>query len=160
MVENIELKILDELLRTLLISNSIKWDKIMNETIDRCQYFENVEQYTFQMALLKLSKDDYVMITNKNVNEPIKSDFRISFEGIVFIKNGGYITQLDKNQMQQNLNDFLKSQQTRHSKILVRLNYWLVFGAILVAIDSIMNILHFFGVYFDTSNLIFCVKPT
>lgn len=29
---------------------------------------------------------------------------------------------------------------------MVRLNYWLVFGAIIVTIESVLNILSFFGI--------------
>jgi len=153
MNDNKELKILDELLTTLLVSNSVKHDKIINETIYRCQYLENVEQYTFQMALLKLSKDDYVMLTNINVNEPIKSDFRISFEGIVFNKNGGYEKQNKKNlQMETEVSEIEKRQSALESKNtslqyqLVVLTYLIAFGTLLSSIYYLLEVLAFFGV--------------
>lgn len=160
MSNNTELKILDELLRYLLKTDFRTFKSIRNDTFDNYIFFKTVDNYTLEVALLKLAKDEYVIETNKDINNPQKSHYHISFEGMFFIKNGGYGQALLEVQRKENEYDDLKTEQKKQAISLLRLNRWLVFGAIVVAIDSILNIFHFFGVYFDTSNLLFCVKPT
>jgi len=160
MSDNTELKILDELLKTLSNSNSVKWFEIMNETLDRCEFLKDVDHFTFQVALLKLVKDEYVIETNKDIDNPKKTHYNISFEGLFFIKKGGYDQALLEVQRKENAYADLVTEQRKQSASLVVLNRWVVFGAIVVAIDSTLNILRFFDVYFDTSNFLFCIKPT
>ena len=152
MIDNIELKILDELLRTLLVSNSVKYDKIINETIDRCEFLKDVEKYIFESALLKLSKDSYVFETNKYINEPLKSDFNISFEGIVFIKNGGYRQEALVAQRKEDAYALLNVEQKLHASSLLRVNErlasltWIIaIGTGIAAAYYLLEILVFFG---------------
>ena len=151
--ENIELKVLDDLLRTLLVSNSFKYSKIINETIDRCDFLKNVQTYIFESALLKLSKDCYVLETNIVINYPIQSHFNISFEGIVFIKNGGYEKQYQQTQQKEiefyemmNRQSALESKNTLFQAQLVVLTYLIAFGTLVAAIYYLLEVLAFLGV--------------
>lgn len=152
MNDNTELKILDELLRTLLVSNSLKYKNIINKTIDRCKFLNEVETYTFESALLKLSKDGYVLETNKVINYPLQSDFNISFEGIVFIKDDGYEKQSQRTRQKEievseiaSRQSALELKNTRLQAQLVVLTCLISFGTLLSAIYYLLEILAFFG---------------
>ncbi|WP_158980942.1 MULTISPECIES: hypothetical protein [unclassified Flavobacterium] len=161
-----ELKILDEILKYLLITEHDTFAFIKNDANKKSDFLKDIDNSTFYSALLKLVKDGYVNQNSKNTTDPIFNSPRtdnyyyISFEGMFFIKNGGYHQATLEAQRKENEYDALKSEQQKQAVSLLRLNLWLVFGAVVVAIDSILNILHFFGVYFDTSNFLFCIKPT
>lgn len=161
-----ELKILDEILKHLLTTEHNTFAFIKNDANIKSNFLKDIDNYTFNSALLKLVKDGYVNQNSENTTDPIFNSPRtnhyyyISFEGMFFIKNGGYHQALLETQRKENAYADLQTEQRRQSASLVTLNRWIVFGAIVVAIDSILNILHFFGVYFDTSNFLFCIKPT
>ena len=154
-----EFKILDELLKYLLTSNCYSYAEIRNDTIIKSEFLKTVENFTFEAAIEKLAKDGYV---TKKPQDTTKQKFyyAISFEGICFIKKNGYGQELLEVQRKENAYADLVTEQRKQSASLVVLNRWIVFGAIVVAIDSILNILHFFGVNFDTNNFLFCIKPT
>jgi hypothetical protein len=166
MNDNTELKILDELLNYLLTTEINGIVELRNDTIKKSDFLKNVNNFTFKSALLKLTKDGYVTETSNDSIDPIFNNKRtdcyydISFEGMFFIKKGGYEKQNAENLKKETEYENIQTEQRKQASVLVRLNRWLVFGAIVVAIDSVLNILNFFGIYFDTSNLIFCVKPT
>jgi hypothetical protein len=149
-----EFKILDELLKYLLTSDCYSYVQIRNDTIIKSEFLKTVENFKFEAALEKLVKDEYV---TKKTQDIIY--YAISFEGICFIKNGGYHQALLETHRKENAYSDLQTEQKKQAISLLRLNRWLVFGAIVVAIDSTLNILHFFGVYFDVNNFLFCIKP-
>ncbi|MEO8254574.1 MAG: hypothetical protein ABI554_09330 [Flavobacterium sp.] len=161
-----ELKILDELLKYLSITEHNTFAYIKNDANEKSEFLKDIDNSTFHSALLKLVKDGYVNQDSENATDRIFNTpkvnhyYNISFEGMFFIKKGGYHQAFLETQRKENAYVDLQNEQRRQSASLVMLNRWVVFGAIVVAIDSILNILHFFGVYFDTSNLLFCIKPT
>lgn len=163
---NKEFKILDGILRYLLKNGNKSFSSIKEDDKLKSEISLDIENNTLASAFIKLVKDGYVNINEQTIglkmdNSPRNVDYyNISFEGIFFIKKGGYHQALLEVQRKENEYDDLKNEQRKQSASLVQLNRWMVFGAIVVAIDSILNILHFFGVYFDTSNFLFCVKPT
>ncbi|MBA0883599.1 hypothetical protein [Flavobacterium undicola] len=153
MIDNTELKILDEILKTLSISDSVKWFEIMNETLDRCEFLKDVDHFTFQVALLKLVKDDYVIETNKDIDNPKKTHYNISFEGLFFIKNGGYENQnLKSHQVEMEVVEMKKMQSLLEAKNaslqvqLVVLTYLIAFGTLVAAIYYLLEVLAFLGV--------------
>ena len=159
-----EIKLLDDILKYLLyIQRAEKPYVVGSNPVDSS--FIKIDNNLFKSAILKLQKDDYIYFGNnvelKNItNLHIAGLIEISFDGIIFINQGGYHQALKEAQRKENVYDDLQTEQKKQAISLLRLNRWLVFGAIVVAIDSILNILIFFGVYFDTSNFLFCLKPT
>lgn len=163
---NKEFKILDGILRYLLKNGNKSFSSIKEDDKLKSEISLDIENNTLASAFIKLVKDGYVNINEQTIglkmdNSPRNVDYyNISFEGIFFIKDGGYHQALLEAQRKENAYDVLKTEQRKQSISLLWLNRWVAFGAVVVAIDSILNILHFFGVYFDTSNFLFCVKPT
>ncbi|WP_166926288.1 hypothetical protein [Flavobacterium poyangense] len=155
-----ELKILDALLTYLKDTKHNTFQFIKSDVKNKSTFLKDIDDKILYSALLKLVKDDYVYEDLQKIGSLSGNIYNISFEGIFFIKKGGYHQALLEAQRKENEYDDLKNEQRKQSASLVRLNRWMVFGAIVVAIDSILNILHFFGVYFNTSNFLFCVKPT
>ena len=161
-----ELKILDEILKYLLTTEHDTFAFIKNDANKKSDFLNNIDNSTFNSALLKLVKDGYVNQNSENTTDQIfntprtNNYYYISFEGKFFINNGGYATKNSENLKKEIEYENIQTEQRKQASALVRLNRWLVFGAIVVAIDSVLNILNFFGVYFDTSNFLFCIKPT
>ncbi len=159
------IKILDELLKYLEITEFRTFAEMKNDANDKSVFLKDIDNFIFKSALLKLVKDGYVIkyienTTDKIFNTPqINNYYDISFEGLFFINNGGYEKQNAENLKKETEYENIQIEQRKQASDLVRLNRWLVFGAIVVAIDSVLNILHFFCVYFETSNLFFCIKP-
>lgn len=160
-----ENKILDAFLKYLLNTEYNQFNEIRNDVYIKSEFLKTIDNSTLHSALLKLVKDEYVTEKSENVIDPFFNTpttyyyYNISFDGMFFIKNGGYHLAFLEVQRKESVYDDLKNEQKKQSITLLRLNRWLVFGAIVVAIDSILNILHFFGVYFDTNNFLFCIKP-
>jgi len=153
------IKILDELLKYLTETEHNQFAYIRNDVNDKSEFLKDIDNSTLHSALLKLVKDGYVNMESENstdrlFNKP-KTDYfyKISFEGLVFIKNLGYQNQLDENQKKQNEVSDLKSEQFAHSVSLVRLNRWLVIltwviatGAFVAGIYYLIEILKAFGI--------------
>ena len=154
-MKNKELKILDELLKYLLITEHNTFAFIKNDANKKSEFLKEVDNSTFHSALLKLVKDGYVNENSENTTDKIFNTpktnhyYKISFEGMFFIKNGGYHKAFLENKKKENAFADLQKEQRKQASALVRLNRWLVFGAIVVAIDSILNILNYFGVSYD-----------
>lgn len=155
-----EQKILDELLLFLKETECDTFYSIEKDINNKSVIFKDIDSKTLLSALLKLVKDDYVSENYRDIGPLSGYTYNISFDGLFFINNGGYHKAFLEAQRKENDYELLKNEQRKQSASLVRLNRWMVFGAIVVAIDSILNILHFFGIYFDTSNFLFCIKPT
>lgn len=163
---NKELEILDGILKYLLNNGNNAFSYIKDDEKLKNELSQEVENNTLASALIKLVKDEYVNSHLKKVglnsdNTPVTVEYyNITFEGIFFIKRGGYRQEFLEAQRKENAYVILNAEQRKQSISLLWLNRWVAFGAVVVAIDSILNILHFFGVYFDTSNFLFCIKPT
>jgi hypothetical protein len=155
-----EQKILDELLSYLKDTNHNTFQFIKSDVKNKSAFLKDIDDKILYSALLKLVKDDYVYEDFQKIGSLSGNIYSISFEGIFFINNGGYGQALLEVQRKENAYDVLQIEQKKQSISLLWLNRWVAFGAVVVAIDSILNILHFFGVYFDTSNFLLCVKPT
>lgn len=160
-----QIKILDELLKYLDKTEFTTFAKMRNDANKKSKFLKDIDNFIFKSALLKLVKDGYVLEYSENTTDRIfdgqiiNYSYNISFEGIFFIKNGGYAKQNSENLKKETEYENIQTEQRNQASAIVRLNRWLVFGAIVVAADSILNILHFFGVYFDTNNFLFCIKP-
>lgn len=143
------IKILDELLKYLTETEHTEFGRIRNETIEKSEFLKDIGNSTLHSALLKLVKDGYVNQDSENTTDQIFNTprtnhyYKISFEGLVFIKNGGYQNQNDEIQRKQNELSDLKSQQSAHSISLVRLNRWLVILTWVIAIGTFVA-----GIYY------------
>lgn len=143
------IKILDELLKYLVETEHNQFAYIRNDVNDKSDFLKNIDNRTLHSALLKLVKDGYVNQESEKTTDQIfntpRTDhyYRISFEGLVFIKNGGYENHYAKIQMKENELSDLKSQQSRHSTALVRLNRWLVILTWVIAIGTLVA-----GIYY------------
>lgn len=149
-----ELEILDEILEYLLFLHSVEKPHMVGEH-ERDNYFIKYDDQFFSAAINKLLKDQYIaLLTNVKVElinrRRIAGLCDITFEGIIFSKSGGYKKQIIENHNKENALIDLQEEQRKQSKTLVNLNRWLVFGAIIVAIDSILNVLKFFNISFDS----------
>jgi hypothetical protein len=150
MEDNTELKILDELLRYLLETKFVKYGEIWNDTFINHIFLKTVDPYTYNFALLKLAKDEYVL-QNKKDNGLINSEFHITFEGIIFIKKGGYCQERLEAQRKEKAYELLKIEQKRHETSLLSLNRRMVlltkiiaFGTFIAAVYYLLEILSFF----------------
>lgn len=147
-----EIKILDEILEYLLyVQNQEKPYNVGNN--DRDRQFLKYNKELFKAAIQKLLKDEYIFLgTNVKIEiinqTHIAGLYDITFEGIIFIKSGGYEQKQIQNKRTEKAIVDLREEQRRQSKTLVNLNRWLVFGAVIVAVDSILNILNFFDICF------------
>lgn len=149
---NKELEILDGILKYLLSNGNNPFSYIKADDKLKSEFSQEVENNTLASAFIKLVKDGYVNINEQTIglkmdNSPRSVNYyNISFEGIFFIKDGGYHQALLEVQRKENAYDVLKTEQRKQSISLLWLNRWVAVGAVVVAIDSILNILHFFGV--------------
>ena len=147
-----EIEILDEILNYLIYIQNSKKPYVVGSN-EKDHYFLKYNDDFFKSAINKLIKDGYLTLgTNVSINFVSKNKIaglcNITFEGILFIKSGGYQNYYSEIQRKENAYDDLQTEQRKQSIALVNLNRWLVFGAIIVAIDSILNILNFFGISF------------
>lgn len=159
-----EIKLLDDILKYLIyIQKAEKPYIVGSNKIDNS--FINIDNNLFKSAILKLKNDNYIYFGN-NVkleiinNRTIAGLINMSFEGIMFINQGGYQSYYNKLQIEQNLMSDLKSEQRIHSSALVRLNRWMVGLTIFVAIGTliagvyyVLEILSFFGILTSQKNL-------
>lgn len=149
---NKELEILDGILKYLLNNGNNTFSFIKDDENLKSAFSQEVENNTLASAFIKLVKDGYVNINEQSIglkmdNSPRSVNYyNISFEGMFFIKDGGYHQALLEVQRKENAYDVLKTEQRKQSISLLWLNRWVAFGAVVVAIDSILNILHFFGI--------------
>lgn len=168
-----EIEILDGILKYLLSNGNDTFLNIESDIKQKSQFFKDIEKTTIESAFIKLVKDGYVNQTEKtrgmNMNKTpyVVECYTISFEGIFFIKIGGYHQALIEDQRKANEYELLNAEQKLHATALLSLNQRMVLltwaiaiGTGIAALYYLLEILSFFGVYFDTSNLIFCIKPT
>jgi hypothetical protein len=155
-----EVEILDEILDYLLYIQNVEKPYSVGSNQNRDAYFIKYNDEFFRSAIRKLIKDEHIYLL-KNVSEKdIKKTFiaglcDLTFDGILFIKAGGYRSFIHEKQRKENAIIDLQDEQRRQSAALVNLNRWIVFGAIIVAIDSVLNILNYFGFSFNYLKLFF-----
>ena len=153
-----EIEILDTLLRYLLDNSNNSFSFIKNDDKLKSKFSQEVENDTLSSALLKLVKDEYVNSHLKSVgfnsDESLKTveHYNISFEGIFFIKNGGYENQIRMNKKKENENIALQKKQflleDKHSSYqfqLTLLTWVVVFGTVVAGIYYTIEVLKFFG---------------
>lgn len=147
---NKEITVLDKILKYLLFIKEYKKPYLLG-TKEIDYSFQEYNDEFLELATNKLVKDRYannilnVISFSKN---DIGGCFEITFEGLVHIKNGGYALEFLENQKKEKAYARYEIEQRKQSASLVRLNRWLVFGAIVVAIDSILNTLKYFHLSF------------
>ncbi|MCD8423649.1 hypothetical protein [Tenacibaculum finnmarkense] len=146
------IKILDELLKYMTETNHDKFNQIRHDVNDKSDFLKDVDNPTLHSALLKLVKDGYVNRESEDSIDPLfktpRTDYfyKISFEGLVFIKNGGYHNYYEKTRMKENELSDLKSQQSRHSTHLVFLTWLIALGTLIAGVYYILEILKTLGV--------------
>lgn len=154
------IKILDELLRYLSGTEHTQFAYIRNDVNDNSSFLKDIDNSTLHSAILKLVKDGYVnqeseKTTDQIFNTPRTNHYyKISFEGLFFIKNGGYKNQNLEIQKKEIKYEKIQSEQSRQARSLVRLNYWLVvltwviaIGTFVAALYYLLEILKFFGIF-------------
>lgn len=154
------IKILDDLLKYLVETEYNEFAYIRNDVNDKSEFLKNIDNRTLHSALLKLVKYGYVnqeseKTTDRLFNTP-RTDhyYRISFEGLVFIKNGGYENEFHKsqsieslkNEMIQRQND-LEEKQSRNQTQLVVLTWVIALGTLIAGVYYFLEILGFFGTF-------------
>lgn len=161
MVENTQLKILDELLEYLLTTELNRLEELRNDTIKKSEFLKSVNNFTFNSALKKLSKDGYVIekykkiVTQKSNIQKTNTYYYydISFDSMFFIKNGGYRQEALVAQRKEDEYVLVNAEQKLHASSLLRANEKLAFltwiiaiGTGIAAIYYLLEILAFFGV--------------
>lgn len=154
-----ELEILDAILKYILKNGNNSFGFIKKDDKLKSTFSQEVENNTLASAFIKLEKDGYINSYLKKVglnldNTPRTVDYyNISFEGIFFIKNGGYEKELQKNQKAEIEFVELKKRQflleEKHSSIqcqLLFLTWVIAIGTFVAAIYYLIEVLKFFGV--------------
>lgn len=125
----------------------------------------NIDNGILYKAIQKIVKDGYVEYNESgSYNESIfgginvRTTYIISFDGLVFISQGGYQGQMDRIQKSQNErqnleneNRLLRIEQAHFAKITVRLTWVVAISAVLPSIYALFQILEYFG-FFEKSN--------
>ncbi|MFE3872203.1 hypothetical protein ACFX5F_13320 [Flavobacterium sp. ZS1P70] len=154
-----ENKILDELLKYLLETDYDEFAHIRNDANKKSDFLKNIDNAILKSALLKLVKDGYVNQNSENTTDQLFDTprtnyfYNISFEGRVFIKNGGYENQNRENQKKENWNNemterqnALEEQQSSNQFQLVLLTWVIAIGTLVAAAYYLIEILKFFCV--------------
>ena len=162
-MENIN--ILDALLKYLEITNFRTFAEMRNDANEKSEFLKDIDNFIFKSALLKLVKDGYAIEYSETTTDRIfggeKTNyyFDISFEGIFFIKNGGYENEFQKNQKQQieysslqKKQSLLEQKQLKIQSQLVLLTLIVALGTLIAGLYYILEILAFFGVLISQKN--------
>lgn len=140
-----ELEIIDSLLLYLKNQNDLlDVHEILRGFKSEHPKFEDQDN-TIYSALLKLIKDEYVVETNVNsVTDGQIKCHHISFDGIVFLAQGGYLHQIEENrQMEIKSNEFHRIQIS-----LRKLTAWVAVGSVVAAAYYAIEIYKFLKVHF------------
>ena len=159
------LKILDEFLKYLENTEFRTFTTIRNDTIENSDFLKDIDNFILKSALLKLVKDGYVLQYTENTIDRIFNKsvtnhyYDISFEGLFFIKNGGYENEYHKNQKAEIESAELKKRQflleEKHSSIqgqIVFLTFLVALGTLIAGLYYILEILAFFDVLTSQKN--------
>ena len=156
-MENI--KILDELLKYLEITDFRTFAEMRNDANEKSEFLKDIDNFIFKSALLKLVKDGYVIEYSETITDRIfggektNYSYDISFEGIFFIKNGGYENEYRKNQKEQieyselkKKQYLLEEKQVSNQFQIVVLTWIIALGTLIAGLYYVLEILDFFGV--------------
>ena len=159
------LNILDDLLRYLLITKHNQFNSFVQDKDNKTILLNLIDNSILHSALLKLVKDGYVNQNSDNVTDRIfgttKTDhyFKISFEGTVFIENGGYENEYQKTQKEQNdyselkkKQSLLEEKQISNQFQIVVLTWIIALGTLIAGLYYVLEILDFFGVLTSRKN--------
>ena len=145
-----ETDILDEILNYLLyVQKHPKPYQIGQNKID--QSFIKYERMFFRSAILKLIKEEYIYLGKKVNIEMISPSFiaggiDITFDGIIFIINGGYHAQ--QRRLERENNNFQELQVRQDA--LANQTFWLTVviagGTTVAGVYYFLYILDFFGI--------------
>ena len=151
-----ETDILDEILNYLLyVQKQPKPYQVGKDKID--QSFMKYEKGFFKAAVNKLIKEGYVIML-KNVNEQVISQkyvaglFDITFDGIIFIINGGYHAQQRRIERDNNNFQELQVRQDALAKSTFRLTVVIAIGTSIAGVYYFLYILDFFGILKASTN--------
>lgn len=153
------LNILDDLLRYLSITKHNQFNSFVQDKENKTILLNLIDKSILHSALLKLVKDGYVNTESENSIDPLfkspKKDhyYKISFEGMVFIENGGYENQNRENQRIENWNNEMTERQNALEKKqvssqfqIVVLTWIIALGTLIAGLYYVLEILDFFGV--------------
>jgi hypothetical protein len=153
------LNILDDLLRYLSITKHNQFNSFVQDKDNKTILLNLIDKSILHSALLKLVKDGYVNTESDNSIDPLfkspKKDhyYKISFEGMVFIENGGYENEYRKNQKEQieysdlqKRQSLLEDKQLKTQNQLVFLTFLVALGTLIAGLYYVLEILDFFGV--------------
>jgi hypothetical protein len=159
------IKILDEVLKYLIITEFRTFAEMRNDANEKSDFLKDIDNFIFKSALLKLVKDGYVIEYSENKIDEIFNTPRtnyyydISFEGIIFINAGGYENEYQKNQMQKieyfelkKKQSLLEEKQLKTQFQLVLLTLIVALGTLIAGLYYILEILAFFGVLTSQKN--------
>ncbi len=127
----------------------ISFDEIANETKSNL----NLKDLTLLNAILnKLIKDYYVesiSINNININTHKESNehkYRITFEGKMFIFDGGYAVDYENRNSHQIEINRIKNLQINLQQKLNLLTFWVTIGTLIAAVYYAIEVLKYFSV--------------
>ncbi|WP_281635785.1 hypothetical protein [Flavobacterium marginilacus] len=141
-----ELEILDALLKYLKDTNHNTFQHIKSDVKNKSAFLKEIDDKTLYSALLKLVKDDYVYEDFQKMGTLSGNLYNISFEGLSFIAEGGYVSRKERNQSQdKKLND-IAIVQSFQQKWIHRLTWIIGLGTLVAGVYYLIEILKFFGV--------------
>lgn len=162
-MENI--KILDELIKYLKVTKFRTFVEIRNDANEKSNFLKDIDNFIFKSAVLKFVKDGYVIEYSEITTDRIfggqitNYSYDISFEGIFFIKNGGYENGYQKNQKQQieyselkKKQSLLEEKQVSNQFQIVVLTWIIALGTIIAGVYYILEIFAFFGILQSQKN--------
>jgi DNA-binding PadR family transcriptional regulator len=141
-----ELEILDALLKYLKDTSHNTFQYIKSDVKNKSAFLKEIDDKTLYSALLKLVKDDYVYEDFQKMGTLNGNLYYISFEGLSFIAEGGYVSRNERNQAQdKKLND-IAIVQSFQQKWIHRLTWIIGLGTLVAGVYYLIEILKFFGV--------------
>lgn len=141
-----ELEILDALLKYLKDTKHNTFTSIANDAKKESEFLKGIEDKTLHYALLKLVKDNYVNQDFQKIGTLNGNLYEISFEGLSFISEGGYVLREKRNRLQdKKLND-IEITQSLQQKWILRLTWVIGIGTLVAGVYYLIEILKFFGI--------------
>jgi hypothetical protein len=141
-----ELEILDALLKYLKDTNHNTFQFIKSDVKNKSAFLKEIDDKTLYSALLKLVKDDYVYEDFQKIGTLSGNLYNISFEGLSFIAEGGYVSRKERNQAQDKKLKDIVIVQSFQQKWIHRLTWIIGLGTLVAGVYYLIEILKFFGV--------------
>ena len=104
------------------------------------------EKHYFERAILMIEKDGYVFSKDKSIPSGSRTTFYISFEGLVFLEQGGYRGEYERNLSEAARLASLESRQAQAERNLLILNSLIAFGTLVAAVYYVLEILRHYKV--------------